>query len=68
MKNENWNGYVYQHIKIATEKYGRTLSDDEVVHHIDMNKSNNSPENLAILKKSVHNQIHNAMKRYGVVN
>lgn len=68
MKSEKWSGYIYLHIKTATEKYGRSLLEDEEVHHIDMNKSNNNPENLVILKKLVHVQIHNAMKRYGFVN
>lgn len=68
MKSENWSGYVYLHIKVAAKKYGRSISDDEDVHHIDTNRSNNDPSNLAILKKSVHAQIHNAMKLYGFVN
>lgn len=68
MKSENWLGYVYLHIKVATEKYGRFLAADEVVHHIDMNKLNNHPNNLAIMKKADHVRIHNAMSTYGIVS
>lgn len=42
------NGYVYEHIIIAEQKLGRELEDGECVHHIDMNKRNNDPNNLMI--------------------
>ena len=42
------NGYVYEHILVAKSKLGRPLYGNEVVHHIDGNKLNNSPENLMV--------------------
>lgn len=42
------NGYVYEHILVAESKLGRPLYENEVVHHIDGNKLNNSPDNLMV--------------------
>jgi len=47
-------GYVGEHILIAEEKIGRPLKDCEIVHHIDHNRSNNSPDNLAVMRKKRH--------------
>ena len=53
MQSHNWKGYVYEHILVAEEDYGRSLLDNEEVHHLDSNRSNNSPSNLIILSKKV---------------
>ena len=37
---------------------GRTLSRNEVVHHIDRNKTNNSIENLQLMTRSAHTSLH----------
>lgn len=42
------NGLVYEHQMVAEKKIGRPLKDEEVVHHIDRNRANNSPDNLLI--------------------
>lgn len=44
------NGYVLEHIIVAEQKIGRTLLPGEVVHHIDHNKRNNSPDNLMVFE------------------
>lgn len=41
-------GYVYEHRLVAAQKIGRLLEPSEIVHHIDGNKLNNSPDNLSI--------------------
>ncbi len=52
-------GTRHTHKVIAEEKIGRPLNDKEVVHHIDENSKNNSPDNLEILpNQSVHAKIH----------
>lgn len=57
------NGTVYEHIVVAEKKIGRKLKDNEVVHHIDKNKSNNSPENILVFRSSAeHTAHHNGMK------
>ena len=53
------NGYVYEHILIAESSLARPLDDQEVVHHRDGDKLNNSPENIEILSsQSEHIQLH----------
>lgn len=42
------NGYVYDHVLEAEKMLGRRLTDEEVVHHIDRNRSNNRPDNLMV--------------------
>lgn len=37
---------------------GRSLSPDEVVHHIDFDKRNNNPSNLAVMTRSEHARLH----------
>ena len=67
MKNAKWNGYIYEHIKIASEFYNVILAKGQVVHHIDLNKQNNDPHNLVILTKAEHTKIHMEMKVSGIV-
>lgn len=38
------------HRTIAEQKIGRPLRQGEIVHHIDGDKRNNSPENLEVLE------------------
>ena len=55
-------GYVYEHRFIASEKLGRPLKKGEVVHHIDGNKTNNSPENLQIVKSIAEHSMNHRTK------
>ena len=41
---------VHTHRRVAEKMLGRKLRPGEVVHHIDRNKRNNSPENLMVFK------------------
>ena len=55
----NNEGQVYLHIIIAEHKLGRALLPEEVVHHKDLNKLNNSPDNLMIFAtKGDHTRFH----------
>ncbi|WP_445243894.1 HNH endonuclease [Microcoleus sp. S13_B4] len=58
---------VYLHRVIAEQtmarsrpaSYGRKLRPGEVVHHLDHDKTNNSPDNLVVCSSaSVHRQYH----------
>ena len=63
MKNDNWLGYVYEHIEVAERYLGRSLSEDEFVHHLDLNKQNNRNENLLVLHKTQHPKFHAWLNR-----
>jgi hypothetical protein len=58
MTSLNWTGYVYEHIAVAESFLGRRLAKDEVVHHLDLNRSNNRTENLLVLLRSQHVKLH----------
>lgn len=51
-------GYVYEHRLRAEEKIGRPLMDDEHVHHLNEDKSDNRPENLEVLSAAEHRARH----------
>ncbi len=51
------------HKRVAEKKVGGKIYPGYEVHHKDGNKNNNRSSNLAVLKKSVHKQIH-AKKKY----
>jgi hypothetical protein len=69
-RNGHWNenGYrvlyidgdksIKEHIYIMEMHVGRKLSKNEIVHHINKNRSDNRIENLILLTKSEHSSLH----------
>lgn len=63
-------GWQSEH-KIVAEQFYRPLQKNEVVHHLDMNKSNNSPNNLLIVDRKKHKKYHDEYNKnvfYGKSN
>lgn len=54
---------VPEHRLVMEQNVGRILSADEVVHHIDGNRSNNAIENLQILSPSEHSRLHREQEK-----
>lgn len=57
---------VYEHVLIAEDIIGRPLHPNEVVHHLDFCKSNNTPENLLVLSSEMHGKLHSWLDRYNL--
>lgn len=58
MTSSNWDGFVYEHILVAELNLNRRLADNEVVHHLDMDRLNNRIENLIVLDRGQHWKLH----------
>ena len=52
------NRKKFQHRQVLEERLGRPLREDELVHHIDGDRSNNSPENLRVMTWREHGYLH----------
>jgi hypothetical protein len=58
MKNANWLGFVYEHVYVVENFLDRSLQDNEVVHHLDLDRANNRIENLLVLGRGQHAKLH----------
>ena len=58
--NENYVKFHQRHLHrvVAEETLGRPLMPGEIVHHIDGDKWNNSPENLVVMSQPEHARLH----------
>lgn len=51
------------HVVQMERRLGRALKDDECVHHIDGDKTNNQDNNLALVTRSGHTRLHRREQR-----
>lgn len=63
----SFKGYVYEHLIVAERFLGRPLSEGDVVHHLDRNRSNNSPDNLLIISGPMHVRLHSWLDKHEII-
>lgn len=56
------SGYV----RVAEKRIGRRLYLEEVVHHLDCDRKNNTPENLCVMQSRVHSHVHFELGKVGM--
>lgn len=62
----DYQGRVPEHMVLVEGWMGRSLRADEIVHHINMDKLDNSRANLSVLHKSDHAKIHHYYQHVGL--
>jgi deoxyuridine 5'-triphosphate nucleotidohydrolase len=60
--NAQKDGYIFEHRYVMSQHLGRSLTNEEHVHHKDENKLNNEIDNLEIVSLSEHTRLHNEEK------
>lgn len=53
------DGFKFKHRFLVEQVVGRKLKDNEVVHHLDHDKTNNDITNLVLMTASEHSTHHN---------
>lgn len=59
------HGYVYEHRLVAERIIGRLLYENEVVHHKNGHRDDNSIDNLVVMDIGQHKALHQREKYYG---
>jgi hypothetical protein len=56
--------HIFRYRLVASRILGRPLRDDEVVHHINGDSSDDRPENLCVISQSEHAKLHNVKGKF----
>jgi hypothetical protein len=59
-------GIMPVHVLVAEHRVGRYLDEGEVVHHLDGDRYNNSPQNLCVMLNREHLILHRLLGEVGV--
>ncbi len=66
IKSDKW---IQEHRHIAELILKRKLTNKEKIHHIDLNKLNNHPNNLALFEsQEEHMKFHKQLTQFGLTN
>lgn len=57
--------YIAEHVLVMSQHLGRPLTKEEVVHHIDLIKDNNTIDNLALTNNFTHKTWHHLLGYVG---
>lgn len=62
IRQDGYYGYTSDknHRNVMESIVGRKLERNEIVHHIDGNRTNNDPSNLCLMTRSEHSALHRA--------
>lgn len=52
------NGYVLEHIVAWETANGRSLPSDQIIHHVNLDRTDNSPDNLVAMTLGAHARLH----------
>lgn len=53
----------YEHHVVAEQKIGKPLGNNDMVHHINLNKQDNTPKNLMVCDNSKHKKLHHNLEQ-----
>lgn len=66
-KHFDYGNIIQEHIVVAEEQViDRPLKEGEVVHHLDENRANNSPDNLLVLSAPMHGKLHSWLNKNNI--
>lgn len=63
IRTSGWAQYRKRCHIVAEQKLGRELLDSERIHHIDLNKLNDNPDNIVVVERGQHRSIHNSLAK-----
>lgn len=62
------SSYILEYRLVAEKKLGRYLKDDEIVHHVNGDITDNRPENLEVTTQSKHAFTHSMDRKRNISN
>lgn len=60
------HGGIPTHVLVAEERIGRPTTSDEVIHHLDEDRDNNTAVNLCVMLRGEHMLLHRVLGNVGI--